>query len=126
VGSEMCIRDRIYQDFTDYVLKQDFEYKTASLDLMKKLEEAAQAEKEYSDAKAEFEALLKKLEPSKEADLMKYKAEIIPLLADEIVGRYYYQKGRIEHGLIQDEFILESIEILSDIPRYKKVLNLEN
>ena len=123
---EFKITDEIYQDFSNYVLEQDFEYTTASLQLMEQLEEATKDEDTYSDAQAEFEALMKKLEPSKKNDLIKYKHELIPLLEDELIGRYYYQKGRIQHGLVQDEFILEGIEILNDLPRYKKVLNLEN
>ena len=123
---EFKVTDEIYQDFTNYVIEQDFEYTTMSLDLMNKLEEATEREDSYDGAKAEFEALLKKLEPSKENDLVKYKNEIIPILEEEIVGRYYYQKGRIMHGLVQDEFILEAIEILNDRARYKTVLNLEN
>ena len=123
---EFKITDEIYQDFSNYVLEQDFEYTTASLQLMEQLEDATKDEDTYSDAQAEFEALMKKLEPPKKNDLIKYKRELIPLLEDELIGRYYYQKGRIQHGLVQDEFILEGIEILNDLPRYKKVLNLEN
>ncbi|MDA7803196.1 S41 family peptidase [Crocinitomix sp.] len=120
------VTDEMYEDFISYVLEQEFEYKTASLDLIQKLEEAAQAEKSYDDAQAEFEALMAKLLPSKSADLKKYKEEIIPILEDELIGRYYYQNGRIEHSLVKDEFILTAIEILNDLARYKKVLNLEN
>jgi carboxyl-terminal processing protease len=123
---EFKITDEIYQDFSNYVLEQDFEYTTASVQLMEQLEEATKDEDAYNGAQAEFDALMKKLEPSKKNDLIKYKSELIPLLEDELIGRYYYQKGRIQHGLVQDEFILEGIEILNDLPRYKKVLNLEN
>ncbi len=120
------VTDEIYQDFSNFVLAQDFEYTTVSLQLMEKLEEAAQDEDSYSEAQAEFQALMDKLKPSKKNDLIKYKSELIPLLEDELIGRYYYQKGRLKHGLVEDEFILEGIEILNDLSRYKKVLNLEN
>ena len=120
------VTDEIYADFTAFVIAQDFEYTTASLQLLKDLEEAAQKEESYNPAQAEFEALLAKLKPSKVEDLQKYKAELVPLIEDEIVGRYYYQKGRIIHSLVDDEYINSAIEILNDIPRYKKVLNLEN
>ncbi len=120
------VTDEIYADFTAFVLAQDFEYTTASLQLLKDLEEAAQKEESYNPAQAEFEALMAKLKPSKVEDLLKYKAELIPLIEDEIVGRYFYQKGRIIHSLVDDEYIKSAIEILNDIPRYKKVLNLEN
>lgn len=120
------ITDKIYADFVDYVLKQDFEYITESLALLEELEEKAAEEDNYETAKVEFEALKEKMKPSKEADLIRYKDEIIPLLEDEIIGRYYYQKGRIIHGLKNDEFISSAIEILNDNPRYKTILNLEN
>lgn len=120
------ITDEVYQDFSNFVLEQDFEYKTVSVELMKKLEEAVRNEDAYADVEAEYQALLKRLEPSKENDLVKYRSEITPLLEDEIIGRYYYEKGRILHGLVADKFILESVEILNDIPRYKKILNQEN
>lgn len=120
------VTDEIYSDFTAFVLAQDFDYTTASLQLLNDLEEAAQKEESYNSAQAEFEALLAKLKPSKVEDLQKYKAELVPLIEDEIVGRYYYQRGRIIHSLVDDEYINSAIEILNDIPRYKKVLNLEN
>lgn len=120
------VTDEIYADFIAFVLAQDFEYTTASLQLLKDLEEAAQKEESYNPAQAEFEALMAKLKPSKGEDLQKYKAELVPLIEDEIVGRYYYQKGRIIRSLVDDEYIKSAIEILNDIPRYKKVLNLEN
>lgn len=123
---EFRVSDEIYEDFTAYAKAQDFEYSTASAEIMKQLQETAEDEAFYEDAKAEFEALLTKFEPSKSRDLLKFKAEIIPLIADEIVGRYYYQKGRIEHQLVTDDFIDRAIEILNDKSRYKKVLNLEN
>ena len=123
---EFKVTDDIYNDFVAYVTAQDFEYTTVSLEMAKELEKAAQDENSYADASAEFEALMEKLKPSKEKDLEKYKSEIIPILEDEIIGRYYFQKGRIEHGLVEDEFIREAIEILNDSERYKQVLNLEN
>ncbi len=120
------VTDDLYADFTEYVLSRDFEYTTASVELMKQLEETAEYESSLDEVRAEYDALLKKLQPSKTSDLKKYRAEIEPLLADEIIGRYYYQTGRIKYALIEDEFILESIEILNNAARYKKVLNLEN
>ncbi len=120
------ITDEIYSDFSNFVLQQDFEYQTVSLELLKKVEEAAQDEASFEKVKEEYQALMDKLKPSKSEDLQKYKTEIIPLLSDEIIGRYYYQKGRIQHSLVKDEFILESIEILNDLSRYNSILKIEN
>ena len=48
------------------------------------------------------------------------------ILEDEIIGRYYYQKGKIEHSLIEDPFIIEAVEILNDQTRYKSILNIQD
>lgn len=125
-AEEFVVTDQMYADFSTFVLEQDFEYVTESLALLEELEEQAAAEDNYDIAKAEFDALKEKMKPSKEADLKRYQYEIVPLIEDEIIGRYYYQKGRIIHGLKDDEFISSAIEILNENPRYRNILNLEN
>jgi len=117
--------DADYQEFTSYVMGRTFNYSTASSDLMIKLKETAELEKYFGDVKAEYDALLAKLNPSKERDLTKFKAEICEVLEDEIVGRYYYQTGRIEKSLVEDPFILEAVKILNDPARYKQILNIK-
>ena len=115
-----------YADFTAYVLNQDFEYKTASSEYMDKLKNIAIEEGYYESSKAEYDKLYEFYKPSKTRDLEIFKAEIIELLEDEIIGRYYYQTGRIEHALIDDSFILEAVKILNDPARYNQILNIKN
>lgn len=122
---EFEVSDELYKEFTAYVLQQDFEYSTASGDLMKKLKETAEDENYLERASAEFEALMEKLEASKERDLEMFKDEIVQILEDEIIGRFYYQKGRIEHSLVDDPYILESVKILNDTERYKSILKIQ-
>lgn len=60
--------------------------------------------------------------PSKERDLEKFKSQIIDLLENEIVSRYYFQNGRAKHSLKDDKNIQKSIEILTDSKRYNTIL----
>ena len=122
---EFKFSDEHYNDFVTYVQAQDFEYMTESMLILKELEKLAKEENRLEDAQSEFDAMHKKLDPSKAKDLIKYKSEIIPLLEDEIIGRYYFQNGRIEHGLIEDDFINEAIEILQTSSRYNTILKIE-
>jgi len=124
-AKEFKLSDANYQEFVDFALKQEFEYTTASGDMMNKLKEITEDEESFAEVEAEFNELLAKLEPSKEKDLQKFKSELVELLEDEIVGRYYYQKGRISHSLVEDPFIDASIKILNDSPRYKSILNIQ-
>ena len=124
-AKEFKIDEQTYQEFVEYAMAQDFEYTTSSENLMEKLKLTAEEEKLMQHAKVEYEALLEKFKPSKSRDLALFKDEISSVLADEIVGRYYYQTGRYAHDLKDDPFIQEAIEILNDSERYKSILNIQ-
>ena len=115
-----------YKAFTAYVLSEEFDYTTASSEYMKRLKKIAKEEGYYEDSKNDYDELLEFYKPSKERDLVKFKTEISDLLEDEIVGRYYYQTGRIEHALLDDSYILEAIKILNDSKRYNQILGTQN
>ena len=70
-AKEFKITDELYTSFSDFVLAEEFEYTTNSIELMKQLEEAADYENSMDDVQAEYDALLKKLTPSKASDLVK-------------------------------------------------------
>jgi carboxyl-terminal processing protease len=124
-AKEFKLTDQEYQNFVDFVLTKTFTYSTQSSELMEKLKKTAETENYFTDVQAEFNALFEKLNPSKERDLQKFKPELTELLEDEIIGRYYYQTGRIEKSLVDDPFILEAVKILNDQPRYKTILNIK-
>ena len=60
--------------------------------------------------------------PSKERDLEKFKPEIMDLLANEIVSRYYYQNGRAEQAFQEDRDIKKAIEVLQNKKEYNTIL----
>lgn len=116
------LNDNEYNDFKSYVLKQDFTYSTASEEMLKEVKETAEEEGYFEDSKDEYEALMKLVTPSKERDLNKFKDEILSIVNNEIVSRYFYQKGRAENAFRNDEDIDASKEILHDSDRYNTIL----
>ncbi len=121
-SADFSLTNEEYQSFKNYVLNQDFTYSTASEEMLKKMKETAEKEGFYNDSKAEYEALMTKVIPSKERDLEKFKSEIKPLLENEIVSRYYFQKGRAIHAFRDDEFVKKALEILNDSKQYNTIL----
>lgn len=111
-----------YEAFKTYALKQEFTYSTASEEMLKRMKETAEEEGYYEDSKAEYEALLTKVVPSKERDLEKFEDEIKMLLENEIVSRYYYQKGRAQNSFNHDDILKKSIEILENSTEYHTIL----
>ena len=117
------LSDEDYQNFVNYALTHEFEYKTATEEFFKQLERVAEKEMYLEDSKEEFEALYKKIEPNKKDDLMRYKEELLELLENEIASRYYYQKGRVEVSFKRDPYVQEALNILADEANYKSTLN---
>ena len=116
------LTDNEFNQFKDLVIKDTFEYSTASEEVLKKMRKTAEAEGYFEDSKAEYEALFKRVTPSKQRDLEKFSSEIKELIENEIVSRYYYQKGRTEHAFRDDVFIDKAKEILQNKTTYNTIL----
>lgn len=107
------ISDLLYNEFSEYVKKSAFKYDSETEDALSELIKTAKEEKYFEVAGDEFKSLEAKLKPDLDKDLKLFRKEISELLKDEIVGRYYYQKGAIRATLKDDSDILKAKEILN-------------
>lgn len=121
-AENFVLSDEQYTDFKNVVLKDTFDYTTASEEVLKKMKKTVEEEGYFEDAKSEYDALFKKLTPSKERDLEKFKPEIKQILENEIISRYHYQKGRTVHNLKNDDYLKKSIEILTNSSMMNTIL----
>ena len=121
--SEFEITTELYNDFKNFLSDKDYDYETNSDENLKALIESAKREKYYEKAKEEFEELELKLAHDKEKDLETFKDDIKKYLKDEIVGRYYYQDGRIRASIDNDETVFKAVEILQNKESYKSILD---
>ncbi len=112
-----------YDKFVEFLADKDFDYETKTEEKLRKLIESAKNEKYYERADKEFEILKDKLSHDKNKDLQVFKEEIIQLLSQEIILRYYYEKGGIIYSLKHDPEIKKAIEIISDKDIYNKILD---
>jgi carboxyl-terminal processing protease len=117
------ITPEIYSDFTKYVKDQDFKYESKSETELDNLIELAKKEKYYDLSKDEFERLKQKLTHNLDQDLQHFKKEISELLVDEIVSRYYYQKGAIKAALRDDSGIEKAVGILHKPEAYTSIFD---
>jgi carboxyl-terminal processing protease len=117
---EFTITDAIYNDFTAFVKNNGFRYDSETGDAFAELLKTARSEKYYEVATEEFKALEARLKPDLDKDMQLFRKEISDLLKDEIVGRYYYQKGAIRAALRDDPDINKAREILKDQAGYAR------
>jgi carboxyl-terminal processing protease len=67
--------------------------------------------------------MLQAIEQHKKKDLMENKEEITDILQQEIVSRYYFQKGRIESTLSDDTELKSAVNVLHDAFTYSAILD---
>ncbi len=106
------IDEDTYQDFMKFVKDKKFSYTTESEKAIEKLKKTAKDEGYLDKIKPQIESLEKNLAAEKDNDLISNRKDIEELLRSEIVGRYYYQKGRIVASLNDDPDLKRAFEIL--------------
>lgn len=119
------LTDEDYAKFCDMVKKSDFTYDKQTESVLKSLKQIAEFEGYLESAKEEFDALEKKLNHDIEFDLQQNKEEILRLLSDEVIKRYFYQAGSVEQQLKYDKELEKAVEILHDTAQYKSILSLK-
>jgi len=121
---EFELEENVYNDFISYVENRpDFEYSTTVEKKLLEIKEILEKDSAYSDIKSEFLTLEKKLKGDLITDLERYKIEIVPLIENEIVARFYFQKGKKVHSFSFSDAMNQSKRILKSSSEYSKLLN---
>jgi len=120
--AEFEITDNDFEDFKRMAIERDFKYDRLSQKRLDDLKKTAQFEGYYDDAKAEFEALESKLEHNLSKEFDHFKTEIKDLMGQEIVKRWFYQKGSVANQLKKDPDVAEAVKVLNDANTYNKIL----
>ena len=116
------LTDADYADFKEMLKKRNFSYDRQSEAMLKKLKEMVDFEGYMENASEEFSALEKKLQHNLDLELDRFSKDIKPLIAEEILKRYYFEKGAVQESLKDDADLKKALEILQNPEEYKKVL----
>ena len=122
-AKEFKLSDAEFESFKKFISNKSYEYKTASEIALEELKKKAEDEKYFDAIKEHYENLKNKLKHDKLADTDKNKSEIMSILEEEIIRRYYYQKGRTEAGFDNDSDIQEAIKLFADTNKFESLLN---
>lgn len=116
------LTDADYESFIAFVEDREFNFKTNSEKALEKLISEAKREKYYDQASAEIEDLREMLVHDNKKDLIRNKSEVLKLINEEIMGRYYYQKGRISQSIKYDHQIEVALHTISNNEKYNTIL----
>lgn len=119
------LSDDDYNDFVKYLNGKDYSYSTNSERLLNTLKTEATKEKQFNEIQSEYDILKSKLMASKKNDLQQHKDEIRQVLENEIVARYYYEKGRYEVNFKYDRDLAQAVKTMQDKNQLAAVLKGE-
>lgn len=117
------LTDADYEAFKKLVKSRNFTYDRQSEKMLKSLKEIAEFEGYMTEAAEEFKALEKKLNHNLDRDLDYFAKPIKEYISQEIVTRYFYQRGAAMERLKDDTDLEEAIKILQNPVRYWEILS---
>jgi carboxyl-terminal processing protease len=123
-ASTFQISDEQYADFEEWLSTKDYEYTTRTEKMLEKLEEATKKEKYYNEIKDSYAELKQQMHHNKGRDLKTFRDQIDKVLENEIASRYYYQKGRIQASLNEDDDVAKAVEVLNNKEKYSGILTV--
>ena len=117
------LTDADYEAFKKLVKSRNFTYDRQSEKMLKSLKEIAEFEGYMTEAAEEFKALEKKLNHNLDRDLDYFAKPIKEYISQEIVPRYFYQRGAAMERLKDDTDLEEAIKVLQNPVRYREILS---
>lgn len=120
------LTDADYAWFTEFMQDKDVEYRSETSTALASLKEKAERERyadRIADAIAEIE---KEMQDDKNGNLALYRDQISELIEDDIVLRYNYRRGVIEHNLMTDKEVASAGKLLADEAEYTRIITSQD
>ncbi len=116
------LTEKDWNDFKLFIKDKKYDYQTQSEKALDDLKKKAESEKYFDKIKNNYLALKASLESEKEADIETFKQEILEEIESEIVRRYYFEKGTIQHSFIYDKEVKAAIKLFNNEKEYNKLI----
>jgi carboxyl-terminal processing protease len=110
-----------WDEFTHFVQEKNFDYQTNSERKIKELRDVA-ARENYA-LNGDIEAIEVKIRQEKKGELARNKARVMHEIEQEIVGRYFFQRGKVRKSLKNDPEVERAVQLLNDQALYKSILS---
>jgi len=114
--------DADFNDFKKYLTTSDFEYKTATEVELSEMMEKAEDEALKSQISSEVKKIRDQISAFKKQELDNKKPEIVSLLTDEIIKRYFYKEGLYKYYTDNNPEINQAQSLLNNSSEYSKIL----
>ena len=115
------LTDKDFDDFLDFINKEGFSYETPAVVLIEELK-ASPDIKNNEKLTEEVKTLEKQLEEAGGKAVAENKADILNLIRQEIISRFFFDAGKIKAALENDDEVKQAVELLNDKEKYDLIL----
>ena len=115
--------DKDFTDFKKFLANTKFEYQTFTEKQLEELKKAADLEKFDDEIEGGLKDIEANIKSAKTEALDAQKEEILSLLSDEIIKRYFYKEGLYEYYTQNNPEILKAQAVLNNPQEYQNILN---
>lgn len=120
------ITDEDYEEFCRFVADKDISYESETRKALKALEAAAEKEL-YSESMDEALEMLKGLvHDDNMSNLKRYRRDIVEALNGDIILRYAYNSGVLQHSAATDSSVAQAVELLLNREEYERILSQQH
>jgi carboxyl-terminal processing protease len=109
-----------WDGFVRYTENRKFDFETHAEKKLKELRELSS--KEGLSLDSDLSALENKIKNEKKDDIQDKKNRIIREIEQEIIGRFFFERGKVRKQLKNDPEVDEAVKLLNDLPRYQAIL----
>lgn len=117
---EFALDSATYDRFADFMKDKKVPYESETRRALERLRKAAEEER-YTELDNHLARLEQEVRDDTQTNLETYRQEIVRTLENEIIMRYAYAQGVIEHALPQDAEVQRAVEVLSSPDEYRRI-----
>lgn len=124
-AKSFSLTDQEYNEFVNLSKTKKVSYQSSLETELDELVAHAKRERSYDDLKPQLDLIKARIADGRKNDLVNFKDQIKPLLEEEIVSRYYFEKGVVEARFKNDNEVKKAMDVLRNQSEYKKILHIE-
>jgi carboxyl-terminal processing protease len=118
----LSITDDDYVDFCNFIADKEIPYESETRKALKALESAAEREL-YDDHMGEaLEGLKSLIRDDKMSNMQTYKSDVVDAINADIILRYAYNSGVMQHAAANDEDVAQAVDLLLNGDEYNRIL----
>jgi carboxyl-terminal processing protease len=124
-AEKFSLSEAEYNDFLRFLEKGKYKYPTEAETELESIVSKTNQEGNYELLKTSLDKIAANIQDAKKTDLAKNKQLIKEAIEEEIVSRYYFEKGKIQLRLKRDKDVQEALKLFTDPDKFKKMLEIQ-